>query len=141
MQSFTKENKVTVEDATSAGTSAVNSSAYDMAGYENITFLVKLGTAAANNSIKAQQDTASGMGSAADLEGTSNASDGTEKLLVVEVVKPRERYVRCVVTRGTSTTIDSITAIQSCPRSIPVDNDASTNNSVEYHVSPAEGTA
>ena len=40
---------------TGAGTSAVNGSTVDMNGYEGVLFIAKFGTAAADNTIKAQQ--------------------------------------------------------------------------------------
>lgn len=139
---LSKSVKITkVVDATIAGTSAVNGSEVDMSGFEGVIFIAKIGTAAADNGIKVQQDTATGMSGAADLEGTSNLSDGTEETLITDIYRPREQFVRPVVVRGTSTTVESVYAIQYGAATCPVDNDASTDNSYELHVSPAEGTA
>ena len=112
-----------------------------MEGYEGVVFVAHLGTSNAANGVKAQQDTASGMGSAADLEGTQVLLDGTEETAALEIIKPRERYVRAVVVRGVSTTVGAVYAIQYGATTLPVDNDSSTDNSAESHVSPAEGTA
>ena len=130
-----------VSGAVAAGTSSVNSSEIDMTGFEGVVFIGQYGTSAADNGLKAQQDTATGMASAADLEGTSVLLDGTETLSIVQVHKPREQFVRAVAVRGTSSTLDSIIAIQYGPRTAAVDNNASTDNAAESHVSPAEGTA
>jgi hypothetical protein len=62
------------------------------------------------------------MAAAADLAGTLVAA-GANNIVALEVVMPGgptgEQFVRCRVTRGTSTTIDSITAIRFGPRSKP----------------------
>lgn len=128
-------------DEVTAGTSDSNGATIDMQGYEGVIFLAVLGTPADDNGIKAQQDSASGMGTAADLLGSQVLSDATETVVAVQIHKPRERYVRSVVVRGTSTTVPAGFAIQYGPRTLPVDNDALTDVAAESHVSPAEGTA
>lgn len=133
---FVDDNLVNVEAPTATGTTAVNSGAYDMAGYDEITFIVRMGSPTAN-SIKVQQDTAVAMSSAADLTGTSVA--GTNNHLQVNVKRPVEQFVRCVVTRGSTTTVDGITVIRSRPRSLPVTKGTGTLQ--EAWISPAEGTA
>lgn len=135
---FLDDFKVTVEAPTAAGTTTINSSAYDMSGFDQITFLVRLGTPAANNNIRVQQDTVTGMGSAADLTGTL-LSHATNNQLMTTILKPLEQFVRCQVTRGTSSTIDTIVAIQSRARKLPVTQPTASSN--EQWVSPAEGTA
>lgn len=128
-------------DEVTAGTSDSNGTTIDTAGAEGVIFVTVLGTAAANNGVKVQQDSASGMGTAADLAGSKVLSDATETTIVVEVVKPRERYVRPVAVRGTSTTIPAGIAILYGLRTVPSGNDDQTDVAAESHVSPAEGTA
>jgi hypothetical protein len=135
---LTDNANVQVDGATAAGTSAVDSTAVDMAGYDGVLFIVQLGTAAANNTIKAQQDSAVAMSGAADLTGTSVAS-GTKKTVVLDVQRPAKQFVRCEVTRGTSTTVDAITTIRYKARALPVGQP--TANVMEQWSSPAEGTA
>lgn len=133
--------KVTkVADHTTAGTSAVESTGVDMAGYEGVLFLTSFGTAASNNTVKASQDTASG-GSYTDLEGTSVTSGTSDEDVWVDVYKPTKRYVRLEAARGTSSTLESIWAIQYGPRTMPVDNTTSGTIAGEDHQSPDEGTA
>lgn len=133
--------KVTkVADHTAAGTTAVNSTGVDMSGYEGVLFLTSFGTAAANNTVNAAQDTASG-GSYTDLEGTSVTSGTSDEDVWVDVYKPTKRYVRLEAARGTSSTLESIWAIQYGPRTMPVDNTTSGTIAGEDHQSPAEGTA
>lgn len=128
-------------DEVTAATSAANGTTIDTAGAEGVIFVTILGTAAANNGVKVQQDSASGMGTAADLLGSQVLSDATETTIVVQVHKPRERYVRPVCVRGTSTTVPGGFAIVYGLRTKPYDNDSQTDVAAEVHVSPAEGTA
>lgn len=133
---------IKVKDHSTAATSAVTSDIVDTAGYERVTFLTSFGTAAADNTVKIQQDTDSAGGTMADLEGTSVVSGTSDEDVVVTIVKPRERYVRLVAARGTSSTLESVWAILSGPvRELPVDNTTSGTITGELHVSPAEGTA
>ena len=127
---------VNTEAPTAPGTTTVNSGAYDMAGFEEIAFIVRLGSPT-NNSIKVQQDTAVAMGSAADLTGT--LVQGTVNTLVVNLARPLEQFVRCVVTRGSTTTVDGITVIRTRARNLPVTQ--GTGTLWERWRSPAEGTA
>lgn len=126
---------------TAAGTSTVTGSTIDMQGYEGVLFIAKFGTAASNNTIKAQQDTDSAMGGAADLAGTSVGVGASDEIVWLDLYKPAERYVRALALRGTSTTLDSLWAIQYGPRVMPVDNTVAGTIHGEVIVSPAEGTA
>lgn len=135
---FLDDNKVTVEAPTATGTTTIDSAAYDMSGYEEICFIVRLGSPAANNNIRAQQDTVTGMGAAADLAGTLVGSATLNQQMVV-VRRPLEQFVRCRVTRGTTTTIDGITVIQTRARKVPVTQPATSIS--EQWSSPLEGTA
>jgi hypothetical protein len=134
---FLDDNKVTVEAPTATGTTTIDSAAYDTSGFEEITFVVRLGTPAANNNIRAQQDIVTGMGAAADLKDTL-VTHATNNQLMLTIRRPLEQFVRCRVTRGTSTTIDSITVIQSRTRKLPATQPTSTS---EQYSSPIEGTA
>lgn len=129
-------------DEVTAGTSDQDSAEVDMQGFEWVKFIILFGTSAADNGIKAiQQDTVTGMATAADLVGTKKLLDATETVAVVDVVKPRERFLQAVVERGTSTTIAAGFAILGGARTVPYDQDADTDTAHEHHVSPAEGTA
>lgn len=141
------QSKITrVIDATVAGTSDVNGATIDMKGFEAVCFVVLFGTitATAVTSIKVQQGAASDLSDAADLTGTSVsvAADDDDQVAYVEVVKPRERYVRVVVDRGTANAVlDGAIAIQTNPKSEPTTHDSTTVVGGETHLSPAEGTA
>ena len=129
---------ITAIAPTAVGTSTINTAAIDMAGYDECTFVVRLGTPAANNNIRVQQDVASG-GSYADLTGTL-VSHATTNQLTVTVIRPGKQFLRCQITRGTSTTIDTCVVIQRRFGGLfPVTQPALSVN--EVYVSPAEGTA
>lgn len=139
-----KNVKVTKLAATQSGAASTYSgaSSVDMSGFEGVIFLVSLGTAATDNGVKAQQSSDDGSSDAfADLEGTKVLSDGTETDLVLAIHRPRERYLKPIVLRGTSSTVEAIWAVQYGARKMPIDNDSPTAQAAENHVSPAEGTA
>lgn len=136
---------VKVQDHTTAGTDAITSDIVDTAGYQGVVFFTSFGTANATNSIKVQQGTANETTGMADLAGTSVASgtSPSNEDVIVDVYRPQERYLQLVVTRGASTTCESIWACL-YGKNEPV---GATGNSVsgtqiaEAFSSPDEGTA
>ena len=127
-----------------AGTSDLNGATLDMQGFEGVLMIVTFGviTGSAVTTIKAQQDSAAGMGTAADLLGTEQtvADTDDEKTFYIDLYKPEERYVRLVVPRATqNAVVASATYIQYGAKKAPVTH--GTNVSGETHVSPIEGTA
>jgi hypothetical protein len=147
MENLTTSNKLTrVINATATGTTDINGSVIDMQGFDSVTFIVGFGTinASAVTSIKAQQGAASDLSDAADLAGTSItvADDDDNQIVALEVVSPRERYVRVVVDRGTQhCVVDFGIALLSCAGVEPVTHDSTTVIGSECHLAPAEGTA
>lgn len=138
---FVKNFKVlNLKDAvTAAASNVTDATVVDTAGYEGCVFIAKFGTSAANNGLKAQQDTASGFGTGADLEGSELLLDGTSKIAVLDIHRPLERYLRPIALRGTSSTLDSLIAILYNGRNKPITEDAAVSSLVL--VSPSEGTA
>ena len=130
--------KVTVDGPTATGTTAIDSTAIDMTGYDGVCFIVKLGTAAANNTIKGQSDTVVGFGTVQDLAGSSTVAGVTNKVLILDLQRPTKQFVRVEVLRGTTTTIDAIVAIQYKARSLPI---TQLVTSLKQLQSPADGTA
>jgi hypothetical protein len=135
---FSECAKVTVEAPTAAGTTTIDSTVLDMKGFDGVIWIVRLGTPAANNSLKGQQDTVVGMGAAADLAGTA-VSHATNNVLMLDLRKPQEQFVRARITRGTSTTIDSVIAVQYNAASQAISQPAGVT--FEQWSGPAEGTA
>lgn len=138
---LTNQTKILkLADAVSgAGTDYTSATVVDTAGFQGCRFIVQFGTSATDNGVKVQQDTASGFGTGADLAGTKVLLDGTAKVAIVDVYRPLERYLKPVVLRGTSSTIDCILAELYEPDVSPTTVSTAVNR--ELHVSPAEGTA
>ena len=128
--------KVTFEAPTATGTTTIDSAAYDCASFDGICFIVRLGTPAGNNNIRGRQDVASG-GAFADLQGTL-VNDAAKNQHMLDLYRPGKQFVRCRVTRGTSTTIDGIVVVQYKARRKPVTQPTSVS---ELWVQPPEGTA
>lgn len=87
-----------------------NSDILDMAGWEGVVFIVPITDSVATGvaTITAQQNTANSDTGMAALSGASATAtcttndDLNNQLLVLEVHKPRERYVQIAVTSGTA---------------------------------------
>lgn len=141
LSNYTKLTKVA--DHTAAGTTAVNSTGVDMAGFEGVLFVTSFGTPAADNLVNlAQSDDDGSADDYTDLAGSAVALGGaSDEDAWIDVYRPRKRYVRLEAARGTSSTLESIWAIQYGSRKQPVDNTTTGTIAGEAHVSPAEGTA
>ena len=132
-----------VLDAVAAGTSDQNSSSVDMKSFDAVTFVVGFGaiTASAVTSIKIQGS--DDDSSFSDLAGTaiSVADSDDNKVVLAEINCPQQRYIRCVVDRGTqNAVIDFAVALQSKANAAPV-TQSSTVLGSEFHQAPAAGTA
>jgi hypothetical protein len=137
-------NEIQVKKAvsyTSAAASNVNGDVIDSASAESVAFVVRFGTAAADNTIKVQQGTLANGSDMADLEGSSVAVGASDEIVACEIVKPRERYLRVVVLRGTSSTIETGFALIGGLRVQPADNADAGTIASEKLISPPEGTA
>lgn len=129
-----------------AGTTDVNSDIVDTAGFEGVRFIVGFGAITANavTSIKAQQNDANSASGMADLEDTNItvADDDDNQIAIVDVYKPRERYLRLAIDRGTQNAVVDFLIVELYePRVLPITEDSTIVISAEQHVSPAEGTA
>ena len=133
-----------VSNAVAAGTATTNSDSVDMQGFDSVTFCVAIGAIDSTGTVtvKAQQSTDDST--FADLEGSAIAYTDADdnKLAVLEITTPVDRYVRCVVATATANgTIDGVFAIQTGADKEPVTHDSSTVVGSEQHLAPAEGTA
>lgn len=122
-----------------AGTSAQNTSGVDMTGYDGVLFVARIGTANANNTMNLAQSADDVTYN--DLLGTSITSGASDVIMWLDVQKPGDKFVRAEFVRGTSTTIDLVTAHRYHAREQAVDNNTSGTVVGEAHVSPIEGTA
>ena len=148
MQNMLKECKVTrVLNATAAGATNVNTTGVDMSGFEGVLFVADFGalTATQVTKMKLQESSDNGVVDAwADITGSLTAAMAdadSSKLLLCEDAKPRQRYVRAVVVRGTANAvIDAVVAIQYGARTKPL-TQGSTVSAQTLVVGAAEGTA
>lgn len=125
--------------AAAAAANITDSTVIDTQGYEGCLIIAKFGTSAVNNGIKVQQDTVVGFGTGADLAGSQQLLDATAKVAIVDIHRPLERFLKPIVVRGTSSTLDSLIAILYSGMSEPAAVDTAVNQKVV--VSPSEGTA
>jgi hypothetical protein len=139
VQTFLSESvKVAAEAPTATGTTTILSAAYDMSGWDGIMCIVRLGSPATNNNIRATQCTTSG-GSYADLAGSLVGNNATDNPLVIDLRRPQKQFIKFSVARGTTTTIDSMVVIQYRSRTQGQSQPSGTQ--IERWMSPAEGTA
>jgi hypothetical protein len=146
MNGATREKTIRIMNAVAAGTSDQASSAVDTQGFEGVKFYTLFGaiTTGAVTSVKVQQSSDNDADTYADLAGTSItvADDDDNQVVVHDIYRPRERYLKVVVDRGTqNAVIDGIVAVLYGPAKMPTSDDASTVVGRETHASPAEGTA
>lgn len=129
----------------SAGTTDLTSEYVDTQGYEGVRFICGFGaiTSGAVTSTKVQQCDTSG-GTYADLLGTAQTVADTDdsKIVITEIYKPRERYLKHVIDRGTqNAVVDFLIAELYGARKEPVTQSTAIVVGQEVHASPAEGTA
>jgi len=146
MGELIKNVKISTALDYASGSSSRNGAIVDMQNYDGVLMIVKFATIAngATTSIKAQQGQLANMSDAADLAGTaiSVADDDDNQIFVIDLYKPRERYVRLVVTKdGSNNAAESAIYVQYSGRKMPIDNNVTDAVTYELHVSPAEGTA
>lgn len=133
--------------AVAAGSSINNNSTrIDMAGYEGVVFFTTItdstDTGVATLTIEqntADSDTGMAALSGAVAAATSGADDDLNgKLLVVDVYRPRERYVQAVRTSATANiAFGEVHAVLYGARKLPLSDDATVAASASV-TSPAE---
>jgi hypothetical protein len=136
---------IQVMNPVAAGATVQTSSAVDREGYDGCMFVASFGALSANQvtSIEGHQCDTTG-GSYAALLGTlvGPMADGdSNNCLILDIYKPREQFLKCVVNRATgNAVINCVLAILYNAAVRPVALDASIAFA-EVHASPAEGTA
>ena len=140
----TKISQAIAPSAGVAGSTDLNGAVLDMSGFDGVLMIVTFGviTGSAVTAIKAQQDTAVAMGTAADLLGTGQTVADTDDdgVFYIDLYKPLERYVRVVVERATqNAVVSSAQYIQYRGAKPPASHGSAVSG--ELHVSPIEGTA
>lgn len=137
MDQLLNSTKVVVASSgAAAGSTNVNGTVIDMAGYDGALIIATLGTLTATQvtKLKAQDGSQSGGGDQADIAGaeTAAAADGdSNKALILDVWQPRKRYLRPVLERGTANAVlASIVVILYRGRVRPVTPDATVSQSL-----------
>ena len=146
---FTEDHKIVVAVTTvdgAAGTAAITSASVDTAGFDGCCFIIPTGpiVAGAVTTAKVQQadDTSGSPDDFTDLTGSSItiADDDDNQVKYLDVVTPRKRYLKVVVSRATqNATIGGIIAVLYRARTLPVTQPAGTEGETVLGV--AEGTA
>lgn len=136
LNGYLSENvKITkIADHSAANTSDVTSAELDMDGFSHVLFLTSFGTAATGNLITLHQsDTSEGEAASVALlsSGTSNED------VKLDVKNVAYRYLKLVATRGTSSTLESIWAIQYGARDKAVTNATSGTDALAKFDAPA----
>ncbi|BBO73343.1 hypothetical protein DSCW_07600 [Desulfosarcina widdelii] len=145
---FSKEFKVREVGAPVAAADDTddNSDIVDMSGYEGVVFIGTVTDSVATGvaTLTAEQNsTSSDAGMAALTGATATATcttndDLNNKTLILDVYRPRERFVQCVRTSGTANiAFGSLLAIPYGRRTLPGSDDDS-NLQTTLVVSPAE---
>lgn len=130
--------------AGAAGANEVLGATIDMQGFDGVMMVVAFGAivTGAVTTIKAQQDSDPAMETVADLAGSEQtvADSDDNKVFVIDLGRPNERYVRLAVERATqNATIGSAIYYQYRARVRPPGHGTGVN--VERWTAPAEGTA
>lgn len=122
MSNLLYDAKFTVVEASAvAGTSTLTTDVLDMTGYDSVMFVAMLGdvtdtsvlalTAKGNSADSVSSPTPTTYEGAATY--TAGASDADGKLMIVDIEKPRDRYVFATLARGTANAVlNGIIAIQ-----------------------------
>lgn len=127
--------------AGAAGTTAINGATVDLSGVEEVMVIVPFGAIVSGAVTSIRWQEGSTTSPTTDVAGTNitvlDTEDDTVKVL--RIIKPRSRYGRVVVSRGTqNATVGAILYILTGLRTLPSTDGAGVLG--EVHVSPAAGT-
>lgn len=118
---------IRVSNASAAAQTAVEGAAVDIAGKIGVTFVASFGTVTTASVITLKaQVSEDGLTNWADIAGsathTADGTDGNNKVLALDIVRPTARYVRSVVTRtAANAVLDSVTAFTYGGKETPVE--------------------
>lgn len=129
-----------------AGTTAITSSALDMAGFDGVLFIIPAGTIVSGGvqSIKVTDCTTTG-GSYNDVTGTNQtiADTDDDKCYYIDIQRPALQFLKVVISRATqNATFGGIFALQYQKRSLlQAGMTHGSNVTGEQWTSPVDGTA
>lgn len=109
------------------GQATVSSDILDMAGFDSILFIAQFADVDTTSvlTLTAQQDIANAGGGMATLTGSATfeagATDADDDVLILDIHRPRDRYVRCQVVIATANAVlASVIAVQYNAHTLPV---------------------
>jgi hypothetical protein len=145
MESFLKNCKIVpVENSVAASQATTVGEIIDTQGFAGACFVYKLGVVVdgAAVTLKIYSGATSNLADVAELSGASAAiattASDSEQRLIIDVVKPRERYLRpTIVTATQNVEIDEAFCILYNPIAMPVTQPATVDVGT-LAVSPAE---
>jgi hypothetical protein len=119
MLNLSKDAKIVrVMNAVAAGVTAQDTAVVDMQGFDSVCFVAELGdvTVASVLTLTAKQNSVDSTAAATTLAAaatfTAGASDADDKIIVLDINKPRDRYVFASLTRTVANAvIEGVTAI------------------------------
>lgn len=134
-------------DGTAAGTSDVNGASFDMAannGYDSVMFVAAVGVLTATQVTQMHAESSPDDSTFTDIVGSQTdamADDDDDQLIVLEVIRPDERYIRPVLERGTANAvIDGVIAIGFNAKHEPTTHDATTVQTSKVVLDGVAGT-
>jgi len=133
-----------VSNAVAAGSTVISSAGVQVAGGDSVLFLIALGTVTTAPTVHAEQSSDDASADAyADLENSEidTIADADDNLLVLlDIRRPQEEYVRCVVDRTAgNVVIDGIFALVYDSKELPVTQGSDVAASLAL-LAPSEGT-
>lgn len=134
-----------VMNAQAAGVTNINSSVVDTANFDIARFEALLGAINATGvvNVKLQGGALADGSDMADLVGCAVAYGDTDdnKVAILEVSCPRERYMRCVIERTVANSvIDGVLCLLGGPSIAPTTDDAATVKSRILACGPSDGS-
>lgn len=125
---------ISVANAAAAAQSTITTDVVDTQGFDSIAFIVKTGDVTATSvlTLTAKTNSANSTSSptpttlAETVTFTAGASDADNKLMILDLHKPRQRYVFATLTRGTANAeVSSIFAVLYNSHNLPLTVDSS----------------
>ncbi len=143
MEMLSEQVKIVLAKAGQAeATTDVSGDIIDMAGFDNVCFVCTIATANAANYLFAQQGAAANLSDAAALADSGVVTEADGMVAILDIRRPRERYLRPMVERGgAATATGDLYAILYNGMSGPQDNTVDDLKKAVILTSPAEGDA
>ncbi|MBI1207500.1 MAG: hypothetical protein GC191_09470 [Azospirillum sp.] len=131
-QLATEVKATLIQAALADGQTDPASTAIDMAGFDGVLLVGIVGAVTATGTVTLAAEQSADNGAAdpfTPVAGASAAADDQDgnKLLMLDLYRPRERFIRTQLTRGTANSVYGGTlALQYAGRSRPTEHDAAT---------------